>query len=299
MSTPAEPTADPTVDTATDARAIGVLTRSPWRQPLAVIGIVVIVGWLLVAVLAPMIAPADPLAQTFGKLSPPSAEHPFGTDNLNRDVLSRVLHGARISIPLAMLLVVLSAVVGAIMGGIAGYFGGWVDAAIMRVTDLVFAFPAIILAMAVSAALGPGLSNAVLALTIVLWPGYARVIRGLVLSAGQQEYVQASRLLGSSALRTLTVELGPSVAGPVLVLVALDVGNAILLLSGLSFLGLGAQPPAAEWGAMVSAGTAVFDSWWVGLFPGLAILTVVLGFNFLGDTIRDALDPRTARAIRS
>lgn len=152
--------------------------------------------------------------------------------------------------------------------------------------------------MAVSAALGPGLSNAVLALTIVIWPSYARLVRGLVLSAGQQEYVQATRLLGSSALRTLVVDLGPSVVGPVLVLAALDVGNAILLLAGLSFLGLGAQPPAAEWGAMVSAGAEVFDSWWVGLFPGLAILTVVLGFNFLGDTIRDALDPRTARAIR-
>jgi peptide/nickel transport system permease protein len=277
---------------------VHLLTRSPWRSPLALIGMTVIAAWVLIAVLAPLLAPADPLAQVFGKLSPPSVEHPFGTDNLNRDVLSRVLFGARISIPLALLLVVLAAVVGAAFGAVAGYFGGWVDAAIMRVTDLVFAFPAIILAMAVSAALGPGLTNAVLALTIVIWPGYARVVRGLVLSAGQQEYVQASRLLGSSALRTLTVELGPSVVGPVLVLAALDVGNAILLLSGLSFLGLGAQPPAAEWGAMVSAGAAVFDSWWVGLFPGLAILTVVLGFNFLGDTIRDALDPRTARALR-
>lgn len=276
-----------------------LLTRSPWRQPLAMIGMAVIAAWVLIVLLAPLLAPADPLAQEFGKLSPPSAAHPFGTDNLNRDVLSRVLYGARISIPLALLLVVLAAVVGAAFGAVAGYFGGWVDAAIMRVTDLVFAFPAIILAMAVSAALGPGLTNAVLALTIVIWPGYARVVRGLVLSAGQQEYVQAGRLLGASALRTLTVELGPSVVGPVLVLAALDVGNAILLLSGLSFLGLGAQPPTAEWGAMVSAGAAVFDSWWVGLFPGLAILTVVLGFNFLGDTIRDALDPRTARALRS
>lgn len=279
-------------------RATRLLVRSPWRQPLAIIGITVIVAWLLVAVLAPLVAPADPLGQTFGKLSPPSGENWFGTDNLNRDVFSRVLYGARISIPLALLLVVLAAVVGAVLGGIAGYFGGWVDSVIMRLTDLVFAFPAIILAMAISAALGPGLSNAVLALTIVIWPSYARVVRGLVIQAGQQEYVQAARLLGSSALRTLVVDIGPTVAGPVLVLAALDVGYAILLLAGLSFLGLGAQPPAAEWGAMVSSGVAVFDSWWVGLFPGLAILTVVLGFNFLGDTIRDALDPRTARAIR-
>jgi peptide/nickel transport system permease protein len=279
-------------------RATRLLVRSPWRQPLAIIGIAVIAVWLLVAVFAPLIAPAGPLQQTFGKLSPPSGEHWFGTDNLNRDIFTRVLYGARISIPLALLLVVLAATVGAILGGIAGFFGGWVDTVIMRLTDLVFAFPAIILAMAISAALGPGLSNAVLALTIVIWPSYARVVRSLVLQAGQQEYVQAARLLGSSALRTLVVDIGPSVAGPVLVLAALDVGYAILLLAGLSFLGLGAQPPAAEWGAMVSSGVAVFDSWWVGLFPGLAILTVVLGFNFLGDTIRDALDPRTARAIR-
>lgn len=280
-------------------RAARLLVRSPWRQPLAIVGIAIIAVWILVALFAPLIAPADPLQQSFGKLTPPSGERWFGTDNLNRDVFSRVLHGARISIPLALLLVLLAAVVGGVLGGIAGYFGGVVDTVIMRLTDLVFAFPAIILAMAVSAALGPGLSNAVLALTIVIWPSYARVVRGLVMQAGQQEYVQAARLLGSSAFRTMIVDIGPSVAGPVLVLAALDVGNAILLLAGLSFLGLGAQPPAAEWGAMVSAGVGVFDSWWVGLFPGLAILTVVLGFNFLGDTIRDALDPRTARAIRS
>jgi peptide/nickel transport system permease protein len=276
---------------------VHLLTRSPWRSPLALIGITVIAAWVLIAVLAPLLAPADPLAQVFGKLSPPSVEHPFGTDNLNRDVLSRVLFGARISIPLALLLVVLAAVVGAAFGAVAGYFGGWVDAAIMRVTDLVFAFPAIILAMAVSAALGPGLTNAVLALTIVIWPGYARVVRGLVLSAGQQEYVQASRLLGSSAMRTLIVELGPSVVGPVLVLAALDVGNAILLLSGLSFLGLGAKPPTAEWGSMVSTAVQNFGSWWLGVFPGLAILTVVMAFNFLGDALRDALDPRTAGVL--
>ena len=164
----------------------------------------------------------------------------------------------------------------------------------MRIADLVFAFPGIILAMAAAAAFGPSLRNAVLALVIVTWPSYARVVRSLILSLRESEFVSAARLMGSSARRTLLVDLRPNAAGQVLVLAALEVGNAVLLLSGLSFLGLGAQAPQAEWGAMVSDGARNFDSWWVGAFPGLAILTVVLAFNFLGDTLRDALDPRTA-----
>ncbi|HTJ31725.1 MAG TPA: ABC transporter permease [Dactylosporangium sp.] len=272
--------------------------RSPWRQPLAIVGVVLVVLWVLVAVLAPLIAPQGPLDQVSPKLQAPSAQHLFGTDELGRDVLSRVIYGARISLPLAFALVALATVLGSVVGIVAGYFGGGVDGALMRLADLVFAFPGIILAMAVAAALGPQLRNAVLAVVVVSWPSYARLVRGLVLSARNAEYVTASRLLGSSALRTMFVDLRPNIAGPILVMSALDVGSAVLLLSGLSFLGLGAQPPTAEWGAMVAAGAENFDRWWVGLFPGLAILTVVLAFNFVGDTLRDALDPRTARAIR-
>jgi peptide/nickel transport system permease protein len=274
-------------------------TRSVWRQPLGLIGFAVLALWVLVAIFAPLLEPHDPLAQNFTLLRGPSGDHWFGTDELGRDVFSRVIAGARLSIPLAVLLVVLSLLVGTVVGAIAGYFGGVLESVIMRLTDLFFAFPAIILAMAVVAALGPDLHNAVLAIVVVSWPSYARVSRGLVLSARGADYVLAARLLGASGRRALFSEVRPNVAGPIFVLGALDLGNAVLLLSGLSFLGLGTRPPTAEWGSMVAEGAMNFDKWWIGLFPGLAILTVVLAFNFLGDTVRDALDPRTARAIGS
>jgi peptide/nickel transport system permease protein len=272
--------------------------NSIWRQPLAVVGVVTIALWIFAAIFAPWIAPYDPLAQDAEKFATPGSLHLMGTDELNRDILSRVIYGARISLPYSILLVALSALLGSIIGGISGYFGGRVDAVIMRLTDMFFAFPAIVLAMAVAAALGPEIRNAVIAITIVSWPVYARLVRGLILNAKQNDYVTASSLLGSSSVRTLVVDLRPNLAGPVFVLAALEVGNALLLLSGLSFLGLGAQPPAAEWGSMVSMGAANFDRWWVGLFPGLAILSAVLAFNFIGDALRDALDPRTAKALR-
>lgn len=265
-----------------------------WRQPLAIIGIVLAALWIAIAVFAPWLAPHDPLAQDAPPLLAPSGDYPFGTDELGRDVLSRVLWGARLSIPLALLLVGLALLIGATLGAIAGYFGGVVDGLVMRTVDLVFAFPAIILAMVVTAVLGPSLRNAVLALVVVSWPSYARVVRGLVLSVGQTEYVTATRLLGASARRALVRDVLPNVAGPVLVLATLDLGNAVLLLSGLSFLGLGAQPPTPEWGAGVAEGTQYFQFWWIGTFPGLAIFSVVLAFNFLGDSLRDVLDPQSS-----
>lgn len=272
--------------------------NSIWKQPLAVVGVVTIGLWIFAAIFAPWLAPYDPLAQDAEKFATPGALHWMGTDELSRDILSRVIYGARISLPYSILLVALSALLGSIIGGISGYFGGRVDAIIMRLTDMFFAFPAIVLAMAVAAALGPEIRNAVIAITIVSWPVYARLVRGLILNAKQNDYVTASSLLGSSSVRTLVVDLRPNLAGPVFVLASLEVGNALLLLSGLSFLGLGAQPPAAEWGSMVSMGAVNFDRWWVGLFPGLAILSAVLAFNFIGDALRDALDPRTAKALR-
>jgi peptide/nickel transport system permease protein len=272
--------------------------RPAWQQPLALAGASIAALWLLIALLAPLLAPYDPLEQSFVPFASPSADHPFGTDELGRDVLSRVIYGARISLPLGLLLVVLASTIGGILGALAGYFRGVPDGIVMRTADLVFAFPAIILAMVVTAALGRGLTNAVLALVIVAWPSYARVVRSLVLSVGDSEYVWATRLLGSSARRALVRDVLPNVIGPVLVLATLDVGTAILLLSGLSFLGLGAQPPTAEWGSMVAAGTPYFQFWWMGTFPGLAIFTAVLAFNFVGDSLRDVFDPRTARESR-
>lgn len=295
---PLDPASTPAVVDSVRRRRFRPETPAPLRRPLALIGFGIIAAWAVIAVFAPLIAPVNPLLQKFAILVGPSSAHWFGTDELGRDVFSRVLYGARITLPLAVVLVVAAMIIGAVLGGIAGFFGGWVDNVIMRFADLVFAFPGIILALAIAAALGAQLRNAVIAVVVVSWPSYARLVRSLVLSARSAQYVVASRLLGSSGSRVLFVDVRPNAAGPVLVLGALDVGNAVLLLSGLSFLGLGAQPPTAEWGAMVAEGAQNFSNWWVGMFPGLAILTVVLAFNFIGDALRDVLDPRTARAVR-
>lgn len=269
-----------------------------FRTPLAITGVSIALIWLVIATFAPIIAPYDPLAQAFERLQPPSAEHLFGTDAVGRDVLSRVISGARISMPLALSLVVASMVVGGTLGAIAGYFGKAVDEVIMRIADLVFAFPTIILAMVITAALGPSLTNAVIAMLIVSWPAYARVTRSLVLSARTQEYVIAGRLLGNGPFTSLRRDILPNVLSPVFVLAMLDVGTAILLLAGLSFLGLGATPPTPDWGAMVSDGVQQFSSWWIAAFPGLAIFTVVMAFNFIGDSLRDSLDPRAQDAVQ-
>ncbi|HEX5596689.1 MAG TPA: ABC transporter permease [Micromonosporaceae bacterium] len=266
--------------------------RPVWRQPVTVAALVILAAWLLIALAAPLIAPYDPIAQSPDTYQPPSGTHWFGTDSLGRDVLSRVVHGARLSIPLALAIVALALLLGGLLGLLAGYIGRLFDEAVMRLTDLVFAFPQIILAMAVTAAFGPSTRNAVLALVVVSWPVYARVIRGAVLAIRGEDYLNAARLLGVGPLRALRRDVLPNSVGSAIVLATLELGNAVLLLAALSFLGLGPRPPAAEWGSMVALGAQDLSMWWVSVFPGLAILTVVLAFNVLGDALRDRLDPR-------
>ncbi|MFT8636984.1 MAG: ABC transporter permease [Pseudoclavibacter sp.] len=280
-------------------RRLRLRLPTEWHTPLAVVGVVIIVFWLLVVIFGPLLQPQNPLAQSPNRLAAPSGAHWFGTDELGRDVLSRVIAGARLSIPVAIALVALSLLLGGLLGMLAGYFGRVTDEIIMRFADIVLAFPAIILAMVITAALGPGISNAVLAMLLVNWPQYARIMRSMVLGAHNSEYVISGRLLGYGVWRSLRVDILPNVISPVLVLATLDFGNAILLLSGLSFLGLGAVPPTPEWGSMVSAGMNNFSSWWIATFPGLAIFTIVMGFNFLGDALRDAMDPRMKKHIQN
>jgi len=273
-------------------RAAGA-PRSWWRQPTMLIGLTIAAIWVVVAIFAPLLAPHDPLAQDFAITQAPSGAHPFGTDELGRDILSRVIVAARNSLPLAVLLVICAGTLGTTLGVIAGYVGGWVDGLIMRLADLFSAFPAIVLAMVVTASLGPSTRNAVLALVTVTWPIYARVVRSLVLSIGQAEYVQAFRLHGASARRAMWKEILPNVMGPIIVLATIYLADALLLLAGLSFLGLGTQPPTPEWGSMISVGTQYFQNWWMATFPGLAIFSAALAFNFIGDGLRDVFDPQS------
>lgn len=269
----------------------------PLRSGLAYAGFIIILVWIIIAIFAPLIEPFDPLAQDFPRLQPPSSAHPFGTDESGRDVLSRVIAGAQVTFPLSIALVFFAMIIGSILGAIAGFFGKIVGEIIMRLADLVYAFPIIILAMVIAAALGPSLRNAVIAMLFVTWPTYARVTRSLVLGASKQEYVVSGRLLGAGPFASLARDIAPNVIAPVVVLATLDVGTATLLLSSLSFLGLGSVPPMPDWGAMVASGMQNFSSWWLAAFPGLAILTVVVAFNFLGDALRDALDPRSQEAV--
>jgi peptide/nickel transport system permease protein len=284
----------------TEALAIAMPIRparrwgGPWTLGLA--GGVIILLWGAVALLAPRIAPHPPLAvDVLARLKPPSGEHPFGTDSLGRDVLSRVLVGARVSIPAGLVVVLLAAAFGTLYGGVAAYAGAKTEEVQMRIADLFLSFPPLLLAMAIAAALGKGVVNTIVAMAIVWWPKYARLARSLVLVQRSLEYVEAARALGQGAARTLLRHIVPNAVGPVVALLALDVGNAMITFAGLSFLGLGVVPPTPEWGAMVSEGQVLIEQWWVSTFPGLAMFTVVVGFNFLGDALRDWLDPRGTR----
>ncbi|MGQ9489587.1 MAG: nickel transporter permease [Anaerolineae bacterium] len=271
------------------ARSLRVLRRND----MAMAGLAVIALWAVIALVAPLIAPYGPLDQKVeDRLQPPSWTHPFGTDELGRDVFSRVIYGARISLPVGLVVIAFSMVLGALVGALAGYLGGLFDLLIMRVADITLAFPSIVLALAIASVLGPSLRNAVIAMILVWWPEYARLMRGQVLSVKTNEYVTAAQAVGVPRWRILGRHILPNSGSPIVVKASLDAGSAILTIAALSFIGLGAVPPTPEWGAMISMGRFKFYHWWLTAFPGLAVLTVVLGFNFVGDGLRDALDPR-------
>jgi peptide/nickel transport system permease protein len=279
---------------AADKRAWLRTVPAPFRRsPLGLAALAVVALWLALAAAAPALAPYEPLGQDIaGRLGPPSSTHWLGTDALGRDILSRILHGARISIPVGLAAVALAACLGMVVGSLAGFLGGVVDEVTMRATDLMLAFPTVILALVITAALGAGIRNAVLAIMIAWWPTYARLVRGLVLSVREREFVQGAYALGASDLRVLGRHIVPNMLSSVVVIATLDVGQAILTFAALSFLGLGPPPEVPEWGSMIAAGRSHFEQWWIGTFPGLAILSLTLAFNVVGDGLRDSLDPR-------
>ncbi len=270
------------------------------KSPLAMIGTVLVILFLFVALFAPMLAPYDPIKQDLNNiLQPPSKEHPFGTDTLGRDILSRIIYGARISLIVGVLVVTISSIIGIVAGLISGFFGGYIDLIIMRITDLFLSFPALILAMAIAGALGPSLTNTMIAISLVWWPPYARLIRGQVLTVKHKEFVEAATALGQSNLRIMFTHVLPNSLTPAIIQATMDLGAVILTAAGLSFIGFGAQPPTPEWGSMISLGRNYFlKQWWLATFPGLAILITVVGFNLLGDGIRDLLDPRIRRELK-
>ena len=271
-----------------------------FRDKLATAGVCVILAMIIVAVFAPIIAPypdqgrgASDISE---RLEAPSWSHPFGTDNQGRDVLSRIIFGARIALVMPAIVAIGVVMIGVPLGGIAGYYGGWLDEAIMRITDIFLAFPGLILAMALVAFLGPSLRNVAIALVVTWWPWYARLVRSMAISLRQRPYVKAARTIGVGNLRIILRHILPNALGPVVVQMSLDVGAVILEVAALSFIGLGARPPSPDWGLMISDGRQyILEQWWMAVFPGLAILILVLAFNFVGDGLRDVLDPKSRR----
>ena len=256
-------------------------------------GVIICLFWIIMAIIAPFVAPYDPVVQDLTlRLKAPSAAHIFGTDNFGRDIFSRVIYGGRYSLLAGCLTVVIAGCIGTIYGAIAGYVGGAVDNVMMRLSEMILSFPSLILAMIINAVMGSNLFNTMFALVIVAWPSYARVMRSVVLSVRENEYVTASDALGASRIRILLKEIIPNSITSVLIMATTDIGNQILMFSTLSFLGLGSAPPTPEWGMMVSDGVQYFNKFWVAGFPGLAIFTMAVGANFIGDGLRDLLDPK-------
>jgi len=270
-------------------RIILIITNSP----LTITGFCIVLGLVVIAIIAPFIAPYDPLAiDLLHELKPPSLTYPFGTDDLGRDVFSRTLYGARISLRVGFVALLFILAIGIPLGAISGYFGGKVDTLTMRLGDVFLAFPNLVLALAISAALGGGIQNVMIAVAVPAWPWYARLVRGVTLSAKEEEYIQAAHALGQSPFRIIFRHILPNCIGPIIVQASQSMGFTILTAASLGFIGIGAQPPSPEWGLMVSTGRIYFmDEWWVATFPGLAILITVLGFSLMGDGLRDILDP--------
>jgi len=267
------------------------------QSPLTMIGIGIFLGFILMAIFAPAIAPYDPYEINPPELlQPPNSQHFFGTDECGRDIFSRVIYGSRISLAAGFTITIISMVIGSIIGIISSYVGGIVDDIIMRIADIFLSFPWIVMAMAITTVLGRGIINTVIALSIVWWPIYTRLIRSQALSIKQMPYIEAIRALGAGKLRIIFIHILPNCLSPVLVQASLDIGGAILWCAALSFIGLGAQPPSPEWGAMITVGSHYLrESWWYATFPGLMITIVVLGFNLFGDGLRDIIDPRLRR----
>ncbi len=265
------------------------------QNKLAVLGLLIIVGLVLVAIFAPLIAPYDPIATNLMKrLQPLSLEHLFGTDEMGRDIFSRIIWGSRLTLYVIGLVAIIAAPVGIIIGTAAGYFGGIVDTVLMRITDIFLAFPKLILALAFVAALGPGIENAIIAISITSWPPYARIARGETITVRNSDFIRAIKLQGAGSLRIITRHIMPLCMSSLIVRVTLDMAGIILTAAGLGFLGLGAQPPSPEWGAMTSSGRAyILDQWWLITMPGTAIFIVSLAFNLLGDGLREVLDPKS------
>lgn len=264
-----------------------------WRNPIGLVGAAIVGLTLLVALGAPLAAPYDPTDQDFDRLLPPSLDHPMGTDELGRDTFSRIVYGARVSLQVGLIAVSIALLVGLAIGVAAGFYGGWLDAWLMRAVDLLLAFPGLILAIVIAGLLGPSRRNAMIAIGIVYAPTFARVVRGAVLAVGGEPYLEAGRVIGAGDWRLVRSYVAPNIVAPVIVMTTISLSTAILSEAALSFLGLGVQPPDPAWGSMLSAARSYMElAPAMAIFPGLAIMVVVLGFNFLGDGLRDALDPR-------
>ena len=264
---------------------------------LAFVGLVALIA-ILAPYLTPYAAEGRGVPNVVNKLHPPSREHPFGTDVLGRDSLARVFFGARVALAVSVTVVSLSVLIGVVLGALAGFYGNWIDDVIMRITDIFMGFPPLLLAIAIAAALGPSLTNTIIAIALVWWPWYARLVRGQAISVRERNYVRAARSIGVPDLTIIRRHIVPNVLTPVFVQAAMDMGSAILVSAGLSFIGLGPQPPTPDWGLMVNEGRQYIlaGRWWIATFPGLAIFMTVLAFNLLGDSVRDASDPRVRGA---